>query len=115
MNKEDREKLREHIERVQFKIVDAAAHIVDAVAANMKQSAEGRQAQATVARRQVANLLRVSQFCANKACRRSHCCRGEPLHCLQSAMPLMPPDAFGDLVKKKRPGARASLHRHARA
>lgn len=102
MNKEDRKKLREHIARVQFKIVDTAAHIIDVVAADMKKTEQDRKAQATVARRQVANLLNVSQFCANKACRRSHCCRGEPLHCLQSAMPLMPPEAFGDLVKKKR-------------
>lgn len=116
MNKEDRERLREHIARVQFKIIDAAAHIVDVVAADMKQPAEKRKAQATVARRQVANLLRASQFCANKACRRSHCCRGEPLHCLQSAMPLLPPEAFGELVKKKRrQGARSNLSRHARA
>ncbi len=102
MNKEDRKKLRQDIARVQFKIVDTAAHIVDVVAADMKRPAEERKMQASAARRQVANLLRLSQYCANKACRRSHCCRGEPLHCLQSAMPLMPPEAFGDLVKKKR-------------
>jgi hypothetical protein len=109
MNKEDRQKLLDHIGRIQHKIVDAAEAIVDVVAAGMKAPAQGRNAPATVARRQLANMLRVSQFCANPVCRRSHCCRGEPSHCLQAVIPLLPPDAFdGLLTKRRRPSLRSS-------
>lgn len=107
MNKEDRKKLLDHIGRIQAKIVDTAEHIVDVVAAGMKAPAQGRRAPATVARRQIANMLRVPRFCANRACRRSHCCRGEPSHCLQAVVPLLPEQAFDGLLRRRRP-ARAS-------
>ena len=102
MNKEDRKKLLENAGRVQHKIVDTAGLIVDVVATGMQRAAQNRKTQEAVARRQVANMLGTSQFCANKACRRSHCCRGEPLHCLQAAIVLLPPEAFEGLVRKKR-------------
>jgi hypothetical protein len=103
MNKEDRRKMRDHIGRIQAKIVDAAEAIVDVVATGLRAPAQGRRAPATVARRQIANMLRVSQFCANPTCRRSHCCRGEPSHCLQAVMPLLPEQAFDGLLRKRRP------------
>lgn len=103
MNKEDRKKINAHIARVQFKIVDTAEHILDVVAADLKKPETGRKAPATVARRQLANMLRVSQFCANRACHRSRCCRGEPLHCLLAVIPLLPEQAFDGLLHRKRP------------
>ncbi len=110
MNKADRQKINDHIARVQFKIVDTAEHILDVVAADLKKPEAGRKAPATVARRQIANMLRVSQFCANSACRRSHCCRGEPSHCLQSVVPLLPAQAFDDLIRRKRSPRRRPNH-----
>jgi hypothetical protein len=109
MNKQDRKKLLDHIGRIQAKIVDTAEVIIDVVATGLKAPAQGRRAPATVARRQIANMLRVSQFCANPVCRRSHCCRGEPSHCLQAVIPLLPADAFdGLLTKRRRPSLRSS-------
>jgi hypothetical protein len=111
MNKADRQKINDHIARVQFKIVDTAEHILDIVAADLKKPAAGPKAPATVTRRQIANMLRVSQFCALRACRRSHCCRGEPAHCLQAIVPLLPAQAFDGLLRVKRPrGAARQNH-----
>jgi hypothetical protein len=103
MNKEDRKELLDHIGRIQHKIVDTAEIIIDVVAAGLKKQDSGRKAPATVARRQIANMLRVSQFCAHRACRRSHCCRGEPSHCLQAVVPLLPEEAFDGLLRRRRP------------
>ncbi len=114
MNNDERRQMREDIGRVQFKIVDAAGQIADAVASRFTKPAQGRKAPAQIARRQIANLLRTSQFCANKACRRTHCCRGEPLHCLQSVITLLPPEAFDGLLKNKRLGMRAKRGRQGR-
>ena len=106
MNKADRQKINANIARIQSKIVDTAEHIIDVVAVDLKKPETGRapaqKSPVIVARRQIANMLGVSQFCANPACRRSHCCRGEPAHCLQSVVPLLPAQAFDGLLRIKR-------------
>ena len=60
-----------------------------------------------VERRALANTLGLWQFCAQHNCRRAHCCRGEPTHCLRIAMPLLPPDLLANLItarkRKRRP------------
>lgn len=60
-----------------------------------------------VARRQLANTLGVWHFCAEITCQRARCCRGEPSHCLRSALPLLSPDLFATLIsarkRKRRP------------
>lgn len=77
------------MDRLKFKRVDAAGQIIDGIIARLNKPVLSRNAPEHVARGQIANLLRTSQFCARPACRRSHCCRGEPLHCLQTMMPLL--------------------------
>jgi len=61
---------------------------------------------AAVRRRQIANIVRTSQFCPRSTCRRSGACRGEPLHCLQVAIPLLPPEAFDGILTPPRPRRR---------
>ena len=54
-----------------------------------------------VARRHVANIMKLWQFCAAGKCRRSRCCRGEPSHCLRYAMPLLPHGMIVDLLRPR--------------
>ena len=107
MNKEDRKKILDDIARVGHKVVGTAGIILDVAAAGLQRQRHGRKPPAQVTRRQIAYMLRTSQFCANRACRRSHCCRGEPAHCLQAALPLLPYEALGTVLARSRP-ARAS-------
>ncbi|MCX7297292.1 MAG: hypothetical protein NTU64_10520 [Hyphomicrobiales bacterium] len=102
MNKAEYQQLRDRIARIGYKAIDTCEMIVDTVSAGLDKSAHTRRAPAHVARRQIANMLRVSQFCAYRACRRSHCCRGEPAHCLQSVLPLLPAQRFSGLRRGKR-------------
>ena len=86
--------VRERITRTSHKMLDAIDRIVDQLAQPAPRLGTPPP---IVARRQLANILRLSQFCGQSKCRRSGCCRGEPLHCLQIAIPLLPPDAFAGM------------------
>lgn len=55
-----------------------------------------------VERRVLANCLRTARFCPNATCRRAQCCRGEPLHCLAIAIPLLPPRALDRVIVASR-------------
>ena len=102
--------LRDRIDHALSGIVDVAERIIDEMRAPPPAAPTPPLA---VARRQLANTLRLSQFCDLKACRRARCCRGEPLHCLQIAVPLLPPEAFENLVRKQ--SARAARRKWQRA
>jgi hypothetical protein len=58
-----------------------------------------------IVRRQVANTLKLWEVCANATCRKAQCCRGEPLHCLQYGLPLMP-EAMVALLQMRSPNRR---------
>lgn len=102
--KTDSQKLRDAVVRVHHKILNAAEGIVDSIAAAQKP--EAARVPAQVARRQIANNLKLARWCPKSLCRRTRCCRGEPLHCLQMAIPLLPPGAFDGLLHKRRPATR---------
>lgn len=106
MNKAERKQFQERMAHIAHKAIDACEKIVDTVSAGLDKSAQTHRAPAVVARRQIANMLRTSQFCALRACRRSHCCRGEPAHCLQSVLPLLPAQSFNGLRRGKRRAGR---------
>jgi hypothetical protein len=59
-----------------------------------------------VARRQLANMVGLWQFCAQRTCRRARCCLGEPSQCLRIALPLLPPDMVEGLMKRRKRGQR---------
>lgn len=101
MNKAEYKQFQDRIARIGHKAVDACEKIIDTVN-GLNASAHTRRTPAHVARRQIANTLRVSQFCAMRACRRSHCCRGEPAHCLQSVLPLLTAQTFIGVRRGKR-------------
>jgi hypothetical protein len=53
-----------------------------------------------VARRPVANTFKLWRYCDASRCRRSQCCRGEPRDCLRVGIPLLPPDAIGQMIRQ---------------
>ncbi|MDO9411458.1 MAG: hypothetical protein Q7T81_02635 [Pseudolabrys sp.] len=120
MNKVQRAMLSDALDRMKLKHAEMAELVVDGLAEHLTESmrqvdTRPQKQEATAARRQIANVLHTSAFCERKACRRSHCCRGEPLHCLQTVMPILPPDAFAGLLRKKRNGTRAPVPRMRRS
>ncbi len=96
--------IRERVTATSHKILDAMDGILDQLA---PPAARPGTPPPAVARRQLANILRLSRFCAHSKCRRSGNCRGEPLHCLQIAVPLLPPDAFAGILTRRRRHRRA--------
>jgi hypothetical protein len=98
-DKQDRLRLQEQIRRTQHKVVDALEGIVDRLS---PQPAPARSLAAE--RRQIANLLGAWQFCAKRACRRAHCCLGEPTECLRICMPVLDAGPLAGLLqRRKRP------------
>lgn len=112
MNRADHQKQRDRIAHIHSGMLDIIEKAIDTLAA---EYAPRKPAPADVARRQIANIMQVSYFCANRACRRSHCCRGEPLHCLQTVIPLLPAMAFEGLLKKRRNGTAKPVPRMRRS
>lgn len=98
--------MRERVTATSHKMLDAIDRIVDRLAPPAPRVGTPPP---DVARRQLANILRLSNFCPRSQCRRSGRCRGEPLHCLQIAVPLLPPDAFAGILTPRR-----RQRRHAR-
>jgi hypothetical protein len=88
---------RQRIHAVALQAIDAAEAIVKRIATPVLD-----QPQVTTLRRQLANRLGLSQFCASNRCRRAHCCRGEPLDCLHVGLPLLP-DALIERLKMAKP------------
>jgi hypothetical protein len=100
-DKQARLLLQEKIRRTQHKMVDAIETIVDTLAA---ETAPPPAPSRTAERRQIANLLGTSHFCAKRACRRARCCLGEPTECLRVVMPLLDGGRLaGLLARRKRP------------
>ncbi len=89
--------IQTRIRQTALKVVEVADKIVDQVLNPPTPPA----LPLTDTRRQIANILRVSQLCANAKCRRSGSCRGEPADCLRVIVPLMP-DAMIGLLKMRR-------------
>jgi len=102
-DKQDRLRLQEKIRRTQHKMVDVAESIVDRLAAETLP-APSRAAE----RRQVANLLGAAQFCARRACRRAHCCLGEPTECLRICLPLLDAGPLADILQRRKRPRRAA-------
>ena len=102
MNDIHKNDLGERITRISHKMLDT----VDVVLDKLTPAPEAARPPLAVARRQVANLLGLWQLCANRACRRSRCCRGEPSECLRYALPLLPPDMVAGLMRKRNRGRR---------
>ncbi len=97
------------------KMLDAIDHLLDQMLPPAPRPGTPPPA---VARRQLANILRLFTLCGHSKCRRSGCCRGEPLHCLQIAIPLLPPDAFAGILtprRRHRRQVRASVARTERS
>jgi hypothetical protein len=91
------QEIQNRIKSAQLKLLDIIHTTLD----DLTRKPEPFQPTLPVFRRNTANTLGLWQFCPQNRCRRSHCCRGEPLNCLYLALPLMPPDApLFDLLKK---------------
>lgn len=95
-------RLRKRIEGVAGQLIDAAERIVERIAAPPPPD----PISVATHRRQFANTLSTWRFCASKTCRRSQCCRRDPLDCLHSVLPLMPDTLIG-VLKMRRPKRRA--------
>ena len=88
--------------------MDVIEGVVDGLATEQKPAPPSSR---TAERRQIANLLGTSQFCAKRACRRAQACLGEPTECLRVVMPLLDGGRLaGLLARRQRPrrGARTA-------
>ena len=102
-----REQNRIHIQQLAGKMLDSLDRVLDAI-----PTPPDKKASRAIVRRQTANLLGLSKLCANAACRRARCCRGEPLDCLRTALFLLPPEMIENLaLTHRRKGSRG----HGRA
>jgi hypothetical protein len=97
--------IQERIRHISSRVLDG----IEAVLATLNKAPAARQPPLAVARRALANTLGLWHFCGQRSCRRSHCCRGEPSHCLNIALPLLPPGLLAGLTARKR--RRRSEHR----
>jgi len=91
---------RHRIHELAHRVIDAAEAIAKRIATPAPV-----QPQVITLRRQMANRLGLSQFCASNRCRRARCCRGEPLDCLHAGLPLLPP-ALVERLKMAKPRRR---------
>lgn len=91
------EETRGRIRGLSHKMLEGIERILDRLADDRAMPAPP----VAVARRQLANMLQLSRLCANRACRRTRCCRGEPLHCLQAIVPILPQEACDNLIRKQ--------------
>jgi hypothetical protein len=102
-----REQNRIRIQQLAGKVLDGFDRVLNAV-----QAPPDNKPSRAVVRRQTANLLGLSKLCANAACRRARCCRGQPLDCLRTALFLLPPEMIENLaLTHRRKGSRG----HGRA
>lgn len=94
--------LRDRIKQAQHKIIDVAEAILD----TLTRQHVSVPAAVAVQRRLIANIVGAWQFCDRSQCRRSRCCRGEPLDCLRVCIPLLPPEALAVLTQHGKGAAR---------
>ena len=92
--------VRSEFRRIQLKLLEAIEKTTDNVIAS--QTPARPAAPADVERRTVANVLRLWQFCGRRACNKARACRGEPRHCLQAGISLLPEGTLAALVTSKR-------------
>lgn len=103
---------RVRIQQLSGQVLDGVARVIGRVAAKEATPSPAIDA----VRRHGADLIEAWRFCARNTCHRSRCCRGEPLHCLRLAVPLLPQSALEGLVGKRRrlrrtrPSKYGSLH-----
>jgi hypothetical protein len=97
-----REQNRIRIQQLAGKVLDGFDRVLNAV-----QAPPDNKPSRAVVRRQTANLLGLSKLCANIACRRARCCRGEPLDCLRTTLFLLPPEMIESMaLTHRRKGSR---------
>jgi hypothetical protein len=85
--------IREELDKAQLKMLGIVGGLLDKLA----PAPVSPKAADAVARRQIANILRVPSVCARSTCRRTGGCRGEPSECLRYALPLLPPAVLAGL------------------
>jgi hypothetical protein len=95
MNANPTNDVRDRITRTSHKMLDVIDRILDQLAPPAPRLGSPPP---DVRRRQLANILHLFTLCPRSTCRRSGCCRGEPLHCLRIAIPLLPPEAFAGIL-----------------
>jgi hypothetical protein len=98
---------REEIDKAQLKLLGIVNGLLDKLA----PAPASPNAADAVARRQIANILRVPTVCARSTCRRTGGCRGEPSDCLRYALPLLPPAVLAGLFTTR--GRRSRRRRSA--
>ena len=99
--REHRAFVQTELRRIQLKLFEACEKVTDHVTAQFTH-APAATSPADVERRQVANVLGLWQFCARRACTRSRCCKGQPLHCLRTGITLLPEGTLEAFVRSKR-------------
>ena len=77
-------KVRDELKTTQLKMLGVLNGVLDSLTPRPARPA----APADVARRQMANILRLSHVCARNTCRRAGSCRGEPSECLRYGLHL---------------------------
>jgi hypothetical protein len=90
---EQSEEFENRIHSAQLKLLDAIEATIEKLAPKPEPVPEPVNPPIPVFRRLVANKIALWKWCPQNRCRRSHCCRGEPLHCLCIVFPLLPPDS----------------------
>jgi hypothetical protein len=89
-------------ERLESKLLHAAELIADQCVERYSEPKSGGPAPANVRRREMANAMKVWRTCAQRTCRRTRACRGEPAHCLQACFPALPDGTFEAYVAESR-------------
>lgn len=88
------------IDTIMMKILDAMEGLADDLRSRRQAASETAHEDPlplTQARRRLVHILRLPSVCARASCRHGGACRGEPLHCLGAALPLLPPDIVATL------------------
>jgi hypothetical protein len=87
--------IRQRVDETRSRLLD----VIDGLLDRMTPPPEPPAVAIAVKRRQVANIMRLWMFCDRTQCRRSRCCRGEPLNCLSIGLTLLPPESFEALTQ----------------
>lgn len=88
------------IDAIMMKVLDAMEGLADDLQSQRKAASETAREDPlplTEARRRLVHILRLPRNCARASCRHGGACRGDPLHCLGAALPLLPPDIVATL------------------
>ena len=88
------------IDAIMTKVLGAIEALADDLQSQRKAASEAapdNPLPLADARRRLAHMLRLPRICARAACQRRGACRGDPLHCLGAALPLLPKDIVSAL------------------